>query len=182
MDHPAFSAIYKAHVDSLYSYGIGLGYSHDACLDAIQDVFYKLYCQKFLVNVDNIRFYLLRSLKNRLIDMQKATKKEITHHDIGGLPFSVEVSVKDHVVDREDEELIKNKVETLLNLLTDRQREAIYLRYMQELEYEEIGKLLNMSAESVRKLVHRGIEKIRQNTNPDTFGLALVVLATRFFH
>ena len=31
------------------------------------------------------------------------------------------------------------------------------------MEYEEIGKLLDMTAESVRKLVYRGLEKMRKH-------------------
>jgi RNA polymerase sigma factor (sigma-70 family) len=179
MDHSVFSQTYKTHVQSLYSYGIGLGYPHEICLDAIQDVFCKLYTQNLLADINNIKYYLFRSLKNRLIDIRKSTKKEINQLNENE-EFSIEVSIMDHILISEEEILLKNKVESLLKLLTDRQREAIYLRYMQELEYEEIGRLLDMNAESVRKLVHRGIDKIRKNTDPNTFLLVLIFLMKYF--
>ena len=176
MDNSIFSAIYKTHVDNLYSYGIGLGYSHDICLDAIHDVFCKLYSLNLPDNINNLKYYLLKSFKNRLVDIQKSTKKEIINDNINDSLFVIDVSVSDFIIDHEEEELIRKKVEVLMNILTDRQREAIYLRYMQELEYEEIGKLLQMNAESVRKLVYRGFEKIRQNTDPDLLGLIFFLL------
>jgi hypothetical protein len=49
----------------MYSYGIGLGFSHDDCVDAIQDVFYRLINSKALEKVDNMRFFLLKCMKNR---------------------------------------------------------------------------------------------------------------------
>ena len=158
-----FSEIYTNHVSSLYSYGLSLGFCHDICLDAIQDIFCRLY-QKKPAEIGNIKYYLFRSLRNKLIDVQRSEKKDILQ-DINDLPFSVEVSVtEDQMIVQEERELMIKKVESLMKKLTDRQREAIYLRYMQELEYDEIGRLMNMNAESVRKLVYRGIEKLRQET------------------
>ncbi len=176
MDHSVFSLVYKTHIHSLYSYGVSLGYTPEACMDAIHDVFCKLYAMDEWSRIKNIRFYLLRSLKNRLMDIQKSQKKEINHGNISDLPFTIEVSVMDELIDKEEQELIRNKVESLLNLLTDRQREAIYLRYMQEMDYDEIGTLLNMNAESVRKLVYRGIDKLRQEMDVDLLVLMLFTL------
>jgi RNA polymerase sigma-70 factor (ECF subfamily) len=46
--------------------------------------------------------------------------------------------------------------------LTERQKEAIYLRYNRGLEYEEISFLLNLNYQSSRALIHRAIEKLRE--------------------
>lgn len=48
-DDHSFACIYKECVNGLYAYGISLGFSADECMDAIQDLFYKLY-----VNVSSI--------------------------------------------------------------------------------------------------------------------------------
>jgi len=163
-DKTVYSQIYKKYVNLLYNYGISLNFSHDMCMDAIHDVFYKLYTgKKDLEDIDNIKYYLLRSLKNRLLDIYRHNKG-MQYEDVSELPFSIGVTVVDFIIDREEQEQLKKKVETLLASLTDRQREAIYLRYMQDLEYDEIGQLLNITPESVRKLVYRGFEEIRQNT------------------
>lgn len=159
-----FSQVYATHVTGLYNYGIGLGFSHDICLDAIHDVFFKFYTKDKLENVGNIKYYLFRSIKNRLIDIRRSKKKEVANQYIGDLPFTVEVTVMDSLIKEEERALLKKKVESLMNSLTQRQREAIFLRYMEEMEYDEIGELLHMNSESVRKLVYRGIEKIRKES------------------
>ena len=50
----------------------------------------------------------------------------------------------------------------MLDSLTDRQREAVYLRYTQGLSYEEIGKLMGIQPKAAQKLVYRAIEQMRK--------------------
>ena len=44
--------------------------------------------------------------------------------------------------------------------LPGRQRAAIYLRYYEELPYEEVVVILGMPAATVRSLVHRGLKRL----------------------
>jgi RNA polymerase sigma factor (sigma-70 family) len=164
MNDSDFSIIYKANYNDLYNYGLRLGFAHETCMDALHDVFYKLLAGKNTVELDEIRPYLFKSLKNRLIDIMrsKAEQADERIENMEELPFSVEVNIEDEMIGNEEMFLLKQKVETLMNLLTDRQREIIYLRYMEEMEYEDIGELLHMKASSVRKAVYRGIEILRK--------------------
>lgn len=157
-------ALYKQHLQSLYSYGIGLGFPNDICMDAIHDVFYKVCNLKTeeILKIDNVKSYLLRSLRNRLLDLDKKNKRITSMTDLEHIPFNIEVSTDEmNLIEAEDKEKIARKVEMLLNSLTNRQREAVYLRYMLELSYEEIGTLLNMTPKSARMLVHRAMDKMR---------------------
>lgn len=160
----AFSQLYTKYVSNLHAYGTSLGFASDVCMDAIQDVFCKLYLRKDeLRHIYNIGFYLFRSLRNRLIDLQK---QQYTTENIDdeSLAFSVEVSVADLLEDEEERLLLKEKVERLLSILTNRQREAVYLRHMEELDYNQIAEIMGMNAASVRKLVYRALEVIRKHT------------------
>ncbi|MDR1981582.1 MAG: RNA polymerase sigma factor [Tannerellaceae bacterium] len=164
-----FSIVYNKYIDDLYSYGISLGFGHDMTLDAIQDIFYTIYARINIHEIENMKYYLFRSLKNRLFDIYRSAKKENSPDDLTDLPFYTEITVMDSIIEEEEMLSIQKKVEELLKLLTNRQREAVYLRYMQGFEYEKIGELLNMTGESARKLVHRGIEKIRHLTGNTYF-------------
>ncbi|MDD4632380.1 MAG: sigma factor-like helix-turn-helix DNA-binding protein, partial [Proteiniphilum sp.] len=48
------------------------------------------------------------------------------------------------------------------NALTDRQREIIYLRYVQEYDYKQIAELLQISVHGCRKLVSKAILSLRE--------------------
>ncbi|MCL2651391.1 MAG: RNA polymerase sigma factor [Candidatus Azobacteroides sp.] len=162
-----FSQIYKQYINSLYRFGISMGIPHDTCLDIIHDVFCKLIKKNEVFETDCMKSYLFRCFTNRYIDIKKSQKNVISG-DFNDLPFTIEVSLEDtsiegYMIEEEEKEALKQKIEFLLGFLTPRQRKAIYLRYMEEMEYDEIAELLDMSAESVRKLVFRGLEKLRKH-------------------
>ena len=46
--------------------------------------------------------------------------------------------------------------------LPAKQKEAIYLRFNQSLEYEEVAEILHISVESVRKQVYRAVKTLRE--------------------
>ena len=50
----------------------------------------------------------------------------------------------------------------MLNSLTDRQREIIYLRYVQGYDYPQIAELLQISVHGCRKLVSKAILSLRE--------------------
>lgn len=163
-----YTRIYNLYVNELFSYGIGLGFGANKCMDAIHDVFYRMLIgTNALSEIQNIKFYLFRSLKNRLLDMEKHEGR-MTYNAMEEHVFHADVSITDALVDSEERTRITERVQKLLNSLSNNQREVIYLRYIQEMDYEEIAILLDISAEYARKLVYRGMLKLRGNNNVGT--------------
>lgn len=178
-DADAFSAFYHAHVNALYAYGLSLSFSKEICKDAIQDVFCKIFVNREkLKAIENMKAYLFRAYKNRLIDIFSKSEQTEDISSLSELSFKIEVDTADIIIDAEETDNLKQKVENLLNSLTPRQREAVYLRYMQQMEYDEIAPVLKMSSESVRKLVHRAIVKLRKNPLPRAGTVCLLLLST----
>lgn len=170
--------IYRSHVHDLYSYALHLGFNPETCKDAIHDVFYKLCIDQIrLDQINNIRFYLLRALKNRLIDIYKQ-KKDISELSIDTiaeeLPFTIRVTVEDEMIQSEENQKTKEAIENLLQSLSDRQREIIYLRYTHECEYEEIAQLMNISVNSCRNLLHKAILNLKKSPFPLSILLAFM--------
>lgn len=160
-NNTAFSSIYNKYVDELFAYGLGLGFEREILKDAIQDVFVKFYIhKKQLKEITHLKYYLFRMVKNRLLDIRKSYVKE---NSLEGpeLPFLIEPSVLDDLIADEEKHNLERRVHELLHVLTDRQREAIYLRFIQEMEYEEVANLLNMTAPATRKLISRAIKRMR---------------------
>jgi RNA polymerase sigma factor (sigma-70 family) len=62
---------------------------------------------------------------------------------------------------KEDAEEISQKIENVLGRLTNRQREIIYLRYIQEQSYEEIAGIMQISIESSRNLLSKTLTKLK---------------------
>lgn len=158
----AFSSIYNKYIDELFGYGLGLGFERETLKDAIQDTFFKLYLnKKQLQNVLQLKYYLFSILRNRLLDIYRATCKE-NRMDFIELPFVLEASILDTIIEQEERESLERRINLLFTVLTDRQKEAVYLRFIQEMEYEEIANLLGMTAPAVRKLISRAIGRMRE--------------------
>ncbi len=160
------AAIYILYVDDLFTYGCYLGFERETVKDAIHDVFVKIATNSDnLDNISNIKFYLFRSLKNRLLDIYKSQKEHIELENIDpslGIPFNIEVNVEELMIEKEEQTEIKTEIEQLLGSLTDRQREIIYLRYVQEYDYPQIAELLQISIHGCRKLVSKAILSLRE--------------------
>ena len=167
-----YAQLYKTHIDELYSYGLSLGHTEAICMDAIHDVFCKLIAKDAdIETIDNPKFYLFRSMKNRLLDMLKHDNKML----YSDRNFPTDLSVEDDsLVTSQERELLTARVKHLMDQLTPTQREAIYLRYMQEMEYDQIAILLQITPESVRKLIHRGVKRLRQQ-NLGLLGYMLIM-------
>lgn len=164
------SSIYNEYLDTLYSYGLHLGFDEQSVMDAIHDVFYKL-CINYssLSEIGNLKSYLLRSIRNRLIDMTRV-KREVTNLSLvdedetqEDFPFQLYVTVEDELIMKEDVEEIKQKVESVLSQLTDRQREIVYLRYIQEYSYEDIAHVMKISIASCRNLISKSLAKLKES-------------------
>ena len=159
----AFANIYNMYVNDLLSFGISLGFNEDTCRDAVHDVFYKMYRDKNnLIHVKDAKSYLFRSFRNQLFNIHNKTSRvsPLTDEET---PFTTNITILDTIIGKEELEKLQLTVSELLNELTPRQREAIYLRYMQEMDYEDIAEILKMNSNSARRLVHRGIKALREN-------------------
>lgn len=177
-DKHAFSFFYEFYINDLYAYGISLGGEKEVVKDTIQDIFLKIYFEeKNYSSIDHLKYFLLKSLKNRLYNIYKSksvsTSTGITE-DV--LSFSITTTVLDRIIDEEDCTIIKQQVDDLLSKLTSRQKEAIYLRFMQELEYEEIAEIMEITQHAARKLISRSLERLRNEEQ-----LLLILFMLIFF-
>lgn len=164
-DDDAYSFFYQFYINDLYAYGISLGGEKEVVKDAVQDIFLKIYFdKKDFASIDHLKYFLLKSLKNSLYNIYKS-KAISASTDISEdvLSFSITTTVLDRIIDEEDRTIIKQQVDELLSKLTSRQKEAIYLRFMQELEYEEIAEIMDMTQHAARKLISRSLKRLRDD-------------------
>ncbi|MEG2067858.1 MAG: sigma-70 family RNA polymerase sigma factor [Tannerellaceae bacterium] len=149
------------YLQILYRYGCRFTSDSEIIKDCIQDLFTVLYKnRKTLVVPDNVKVYLMVSLKNNLI---RALYKEnfYNRNDTEGIEFSLEPTVEDVFIDNEQVTNQQKEIQKIFALLTSRQKEVLYYRYIQELEIDKICLLMNMNYQSVENLIQRSLKKIR---------------------
>lgn len=174
-DRNAFSALYKRYFATMYAYGCSMNINPENVKDAIQEIFMSLYfATKLEIEGRSLKFYLLRSVKNKLLDIWRAQKNEVGISECE-YTFTLNFTIEDQMMEAEEYASIKQRVTNMLNTLTNRQKEIMYLRYIEEMDYETIAKLMDMKVQSIRNIVCKSVEKLK-SLSPDEFLYLLTLL------
>jgi RNA polymerase sigma factor (sigma-70 family) len=163
-DNRALESIYKLHIKELHRYGTRFSLDESQISDCLHDVFVEIWQKRLELTptIKNIRFYLIKSLRNRILRQLANQKRVVLTDDMGLYNF--------HFEDAHDSILVKNEEETQRNLklnqaittLSTRQREALFLRFNQSLSYEEIAHVMGVEQQSAYNLIFRAIESLRK--------------------
>jgi RNA polymerase sigma factor (sigma-70 family) len=161
-DRIAFGQIYAIHIQELLSYGYRITNDRQLIKDSIQDLFLYLWAHREKLSpTDSIKFYLYRSLRNRIIrTLEKSSEismdtSELPENILSDLPF------ESQWIDRENMQEQNIQLQKALNQLPKRQQEVIQLRYYHDFSLEEIAKMLNINNQSVRNHLSQAINRLR---------------------
>lgn len=178
-DEEAFSVFYRHNYKKLYSYGISLGMDSELVDDVIQELFVKLYTRPQLIkDFSTIQAFLYVSVRNAFVNHEKQKRKYLYLDEFESfdLPYSVESTQ----IEKEEElESLKTRIRKIIDGLTPRQKEIIYLRFLHQKEYEEIAQIMGMSEQAARNLTYRAMEKIRKDNNNFFVLLFMMVLFSK---
>lgn len=162
----AFKKIYSMHIQALFSFGQHFTKNDDLIQDCIQDLFVDLHkYRKQLSPTNNIKLYLFLSLKRKIFRKINDEEKFV-HLKIEDVPFFY--SLADNDADAELKNRRYELLEKAMKDLSDRQREAIYLRFVNRLSYDELAEILQMNYQSARNLIYRGIEKLKASCEKES--------------
>lgn len=161
-DQVAFSEIYEEFIDSLFAYGSKITRDRELVKDCTQDIFIDLQrLQPDLHHPEYIEFYLYKSLKNAIF--QKLKENQRTNNqaieEIAG--FDLQFSVEQDDQDTESDHFRKEKLKSILQTLDPQKRELLFLKFSTGLNYVEIGHLLGLNSDTVKKQVYRILDNLR---------------------
>ncbi len=169
----AFRIIYNNHVQALFRFGCHFTTNEALVKDCIHDVFIELAKYRSRLSAtNNIKLYLFKSLKRKIIKSLNVGGI-FSALDSEHLPFHYSISVEEELVESESELIRYKQLNKALDTLSPRQKEAIYLKFISELSYEEIGLVMKLNYQSTRNLVFRGLEKLRESFPNNLFLLFL---------
>lgn len=152
----AFEQIYRREIQGLIHYGKKLTQDVVLIQDAVQDLFLEIWNSRSrLTDTDNIRFYLLRALRNKL---SKKTGPGIA--ETHGEEIS-EPSVEFAIVENEARDSRILRLEKALQKLSKRQQEAINLRYYHDLSNEEVARTMGVNYQSACKFIYSGLKILK---------------------
>ena len=161
-DNASLEKIYRIYFDELYHYGNKWLCDPTFTEDIIQDLFVKLIrTRQNLSQTTSIKFYLFRSFRSLALDKIKGDKKNVSMDEPGDEMFPVYLTPENRLIDKQEYELIKEKLSSALSSLTPRQREVLFLRYSKGFSYTEISEMMELTTKATYKLMARAIDAVR---------------------
>ena len=165
----AFSILYNKYVQRLYSYGMHSCRDKDLVLDCLQELFTLLWDRREkLSEVTCVNYYLFKSFRRLLMNRLTVGRKfliSLSDRDSYGFDFSP--SQEDTLIEEEWETERNKKVRNSLHSLTKRQREAIYLKFFNQLSYHEVAAIMDLHVDSVYNLISKSIDLLRKKLKGD---------------
>lgn len=159
-DEHALETIYCRYFGTLYNYGVRLCSDEEIVKDCIQDIFMRLLSSKKTNTVTNIRAYLMISLRNGIIASNEYSKKRLSIED-NIFEFSISDDELLEIFPHDDASLkIGLKLKKAYEKLNSNQKQAIYLYYIKNFSWKEIGLILNITPHSSMNLVARAVSKL----------------------
>ncbi|WP_298648757.1 sigma-70 family RNA polymerase sigma factor [uncultured Proteiniphilum sp.] len=163
--------MYRTYADNLYVYGLSFHSDIGMIEDAIHDVFIDVYInEKRLANISSLQQYIKTAFRHRLLFLLQGNKRYVEIvNDVSDL--STEKNSQELWIENEEENDKKRLVKRLLSGLTRHQREALHLRFIEGLSYDEISEIMQINYQSVKMLIHRAVSRLRNkdiSSSPNT--------------
>lgn len=161
-DRKALANIYTEYFNKLYNYGSRITVDLRMVEDCIQDLFIELWNKREKLNeVSNVKYYLFKSLRRKII--LRLSKAKSIGHTVEISSFEMKLSHKSHYINHQEAKELRKRLATLLESLTPKQKEAIFLIYYDELSYKEVASIMAIRVRTVYNLVHQALLKLRES-------------------
>lgn len=170
-DKNATSHIYYQHVQLLYRYGMKFTTDSELVKDTIQELFFDLIrTRSNLGATDNIRFYLVKAFRRRIIyELQKKPHFKDTEESEYASLLTITYSYEEELINQEDLTRREHLVQKGLQELSPKQREILFYRFSCDFEYDQICEIMKMKYDSARKMVFRALKSLKENLQVNEF-------------
>jgi len=174
----AFEILYERNVSLLANYGKRICQDKELVKDAIHDVYVDLWRKRSnLGRTDSIKYYLLKALRRNLVKKLVAAKKTDSRSQSTEEAITSFEKSHDFMLMASEIETEKiRQVHDLLDSLPARQKEAIYLRFYNGLNFTEISSIMGINQQSAYNMVFRAIESLREKVAYSTILLHIFAL------
>jgi RNA polymerase sigma-70 factor (family 1) len=154
-----FSEIFRQHEHKLYTLALKLTKSDQLAKDIIQDVFLKLWDQRYLISsIINIEAWLYRVTENKIIDfLRKASADNRLKEKIWDQLQQIVNESEQYLAAKEYNQIILKAIDQL-----PPQRKLIYqLNKENGMNYREIADELHLSKHTVKNQLSTAVQSVR---------------------
>ena len=158
----AYQQLYSRHLNELYKYGCTIIADKDAVADHIQDLFIDLWKYKEnLANVRNLKHYLFRSLRNRIVKEASRNRYLICDMEHTFAHSQIELPIERTIIEEQTQMSVDRKIKRAFTALSSRQKEVINLLFYEKFSYEEAASIMGINLRSAYTLAWKALSVLR---------------------
>jgi RNA polymerase sigma factor (sigma-70 family) len=154
--------LFERYNRQLYGFLYHMTRERELSEDMVQNVFFRLLkYRKGFTGAGEFKTWLYHIARNAMFDHFRKLKRTPSHHKLNDYEEKIE---GEFTADAQFEKSQDLKIlEMAMQNLSDENRELLILCRFQELKYNEIAKILNISEGAVKVRVHRAMNQLKSN-------------------
>lgn len=162
-DEQAIALLMRKYYSELYNYASRFTNNDATIKDCIQEVFISLWQRRETAgSILSPKFYLLRAIKNKVLKAVDAAHRKTGSYDLPeDYDFVHDFCIENIIIARQASEENASRLKAIIQRLSKREKEVIYLKYYLHLDNGQIAELMNISRQSIYNLLHGTISKLR---------------------
>ena len=161
-DRTAFEQLYRQHATPLLQYAYHFSSDRQLAEDCLQDMFIDLWNKhEQLSDVKSVRSYLMVSLRRAVVRKLKQKQRFLSDQTPEDSNTEVTVSIDEEWCLQELKSEQVQQLKSAIEQLSNRQKEALYLKYQQGMDYDEICETMGLNYQSARNLIAAAIRKLK---------------------
>lgn len=167
-----FDQLFLEYFPMLFHYGLNFSKDEQLVEDCIQELFIYLFEKGTdLTKIKFAKAYLFTALRRRILEIEQARHK--TKADL--FPSNIQFSADDFNWGEENHSK-KQFLTKQLNELPWRQKEAIYLKFFNNLSAKEIADIMGITSQVVSNMVYKALKKLKENASKSILISAVKIL------
>lgn len=177
-DSLAFCQLADRQYRTLFNYATSYTSDREFIKDSIQELLIHIWEKRETINIQFVSIYFLKALRNQLLQEFRKNNTSRPLLDIDEIDELSDYQTIETEIEK-NEVYSKNQVmvRTAINDLPRRQKEAVFLKYFEGMDNEQIADFMHVNRQSVANLLFKAISALK-SAIPVSHILLLVAIIT----
>ncbi len=168
-DKTAYGEVFVYYFSRYCNYGKKFTDDRNLIEDSAQETMLTIWNKRATIpSIDQVAAYFYTSFRYILFNKLKQVKKTIGEEHFTEEP---QFSIDHFIIKKEMDEELRIRLKNALANLSDRQREAVFLKFYEGLSYDEVATIMNISTKGTYKLMARALGMLKENFSLSTGGI-----------
>lgn len=162
-DNEALGVLAQRYYGALRRYGMKFLVGESVVEDCIQDLFLDLWQNRERISqTPSVKFYLFKAIRHSILGHMRYQQRFASEESLDwdtSLPENF--NAESLLIEQETLNGLVAQMRTQMDALPKREREALFLRYYEDMSVADISGLMGVNRQSVSNFLQKGITRIR---------------------